>query len=284
MGTSSAYLVKKIKTLVTSNGKPYQLLDLISDQKSKMKGIVWAPESVISESEGSLHEGVAYVFDAEEVDYKGDTQLNIHWAERTDLDRSLFMNKSKVSPDELMDQLRKCISVVKTPSYRAVVKGILSQDNDFFDKLKILPKTVNYDYSYPGGLLQSVVRTVQIASQISETLYFPFDEESIKSRDLLITAAFVCDLGKIVEISSDFKITDEGCMLGHQYLGCQLLKDIDKETDYEYHADIIKLCHCIMTHHIDDMGNWSTLKVKFREADMLRLISHMVFKFEEWNL
>ena len=269
------YLLKTITNLATNNNNPYQLLDLIDATKTSMRGIVWKPEKVVDESEGSLKEGEVYVFDADETEYNGVSQLTIHWAEKIESDKSSFRREAKFSPEELMIKFKKVISTVRTPSYRAVVKGLLSLDTDFFSKLQSLPKTTKYDYDYPGGLLQSIVYCVEIADQLSET--FQLSEES---RDLLICSAMVCDLGKITEITSESMKTDEGRLLGHQYLGCVILNRFDKDTDFEYHSDILKLQHCVITHHTDELGNWSPVKPQFIEADLCRMIGQIVYKVD----
>ena len=273
------YLVKRIKNLETSNKKPYLVLELISTNKTPMHGVVWEPEKITDESVGSLLEGSSYVFDAEESDYNGQTQLTIHWAEPIIMDQSSFMKTAPRSSDDMLNHLTEILKSVKTHSFRAVVKGFLTAGHYYFEKLKSLPKTVNYDYSYPGGLLENVLYMTSASLNLAQV--FNLSQES---RDLLVTAALVIDLGKITEISSDLVKTSEGSLMGHQYLGCKFLEDIDKETDYEFHGDILKLEHCVMTHHIDDLGNWSQVKVQFLEADLIRMISQTVFLYGKWNL
>jgi 23S rRNA maturation-related 3'-5' exoribonuclease YhaM len=183
-------------------------------------------------------------------------------------------------PDELLNQLKTFLTDnIKTPAYRAIMKGFLLFDDEFFSKLKRLPRTTNYDFSYPGGLLQSIMYTTELALQTSLVLGLP--EES---KELIVCSVLFADLGKISELTFDFTKTDVGNLLGHQYLSCQLLEQIDRETDFAFQTDILKVKHCILTHHIDDIGNWSVVKVKLREANLVNSILQLVFKNEEWEL
>jgi 23S rRNA maturation-related 3'-5' exoribonuclease YhaM len=277
---TNPYYVKKVSELKTKSDDLYWILDLISTDRVPVKGIVWKPFSVVDESEGAIFENNAYVFDASETMYKGEKQLNIQWAERADIDVSVFMRVPLNDPDELLSQLKTFLTDnIKTPAYRAIMKGFLLFDDEFFSKLKRLPRTTNYDFSYPGGLLQSIMYTTELALQTSLVLGLP--EES---KELIVCSVLFADLGKISELTFDFTKTDVGNLLGHQYLSCQLLEQIDRETDFAFQTDILKVKHCILTHHIDDIGNWSVVKVKLREANLVNSILQLVFKNEEWEL
>ena len=273
------FLIKRIHQLETSQKKPYQVLDLVGIDQSRMRGIVWSPETVI---EGDvLHENLVYMFDAEETTYRGDPQLTIKIAVKADdADLSDFLESPKILPENLFLQLVKLISSIKTDSYSQIAKLVI-QNSDIEKKLKLIPKTLNYDYNYPGGLLHSILNLVQISKTVGETL---LKETQQESKDLLICGALVCDIGKVIEIDSNFNLTADGDLLGHQFLGCRLLEEIDKKLDYEFHSEILKLCHCILVHHVDDIGNWSSVKIKFKEADMLRMISTLVIKTAGWDI
>ena len=273
------FLIKRIHQLETSQKKPYQVLDLVGIDQSRMRGIVWSPETVI---EGDvLHENLVYMFDAEETTYRGDPQLTIKIAVKADdADLSDFLESPKILPENLFLQLVKLISSIKTDSYSQIAKLVI-QNSDIEKKLKLIPKTLNYDYNYPGGLLHSILNLVQISKIVGETL---LKETQQESKDLLICGALVCDIGKVIEIDSNFNLTADGDLLGHQFLGCRLLEEIDKKLDYEFHSEILKLCHCILVHHVDDIGNWSSVKIKFKEADMLRMISTLVIKTAGWSI
>lgn len=280
MITQHPYYVKKVSELKTKSGDPYLILDLIAIDRTHLKGVVWNPLTVVPEDDKSIYENTAYIFVASEVTYKGEKQLVIEWAERSDVDISVFMRLPVNDPDELLSLLKQLlIDNVKTPAYRAIMKGFFLFDDDFFDKLKRLPRTTNYDFSYPGGLLQSIVYGVEFAIQTSNILALPE-----ASKELIICSVLFADLGKIMELTFNFTKTEVGNLLGHQYLSCQLLEQIDRETDFAFLTDIMKIKHCILTHHIDDVGNWSIVKTKLREADLVKDIMQLVFKNEEWNI
>lgn len=273
------YLVRKVKNLVTSTNKPYLVLELVSTDKTSINGVIWNPDKVTDPSIGPIKENESYIFDADESDYQGSRQLVIHWAEPVEVNKLDYVKHSVIPSDEMLISLRKVVSHILTPAYRSVIKWVFSQNDEFLSKIKKLPKTVNYDYSYIGGLLENILLTVEIADSVSTVLKL-----NQESKDLVVTASLLVDLGKVVEITSDLTKSNDGVYLGHQYLGCQFLDEVDKDTDYEFHQEILKLKHCILTHHIDDLGNWSTVKVQFLEADIVRQVSQLVFTFGKWNI
>ena len=71
------------------------------------------------------------------------------------------------------------------------------------------------------------------------------------NRDLLITASLLHDIGKTKELSAfplnDY--TDEGQLLGHIYMGAQMIHDrVSQIPDF---PEVLKneLIHCILAHH-----------------------------------
>ena len=71
------------------------------------------------------------------------------------------------------------------------------------------------------------------------------------NRDLLITASLLHDIGKTKELSAfplnDY--TDEGQLLGHIYMGAQMINDLARQIP-EF-PEVLKneLIHCILSHH-----------------------------------
>ena len=142
------YLVKKISQFKTTNDSSYLILDLISSDKSRIRGVIWKPDEVMEDDEEFIHEDAVYIFGADEQIYKGDKQLNIYYASEVDVDKSIFCDDAVVDVDSLMERLMSVLVTVKTPAYRYIIKSILS--GNFMENIKSLPKTPNYYYSYPA--------------------------------------------------------------------------------------------------------------------------------------
>ena len=95
-------------------------------------------------------------------------------------------------------------------------------------------------------------------------------------RDLLITGAFLHDIGKIRELSYDLHIdyTDEGRLVGHLVLGCAMLEEKVSQIR-GFAADMaLRLKHLILSHH-GEFQFGSPKRPKFKEAFALHLIDDL---------
>jgi 3'-5' exoribonuclease len=94
--------------------------------------------------------------------------------------------------------------------------------------------------------------------------------------DILITGAFLHDIGKTKELKFDYQIdyTDEGRLLGHVILGATLLEE-KLEGMKDFPKEIaLRLKHLILSHHGQyEFG--SPKRPKFLEAFALHLIDDL---------
>ena len=101
------------------------------------------------------------------------------------------------------------------------------------------------------------------------------------NRDLLITASLLHDIGKTKELSAfplnDY--TDEGQLLGHIYMGAQMINDLACQIP-EF-PEVLKneLIHCILSHH-GELEYGSPKKPAMVEAVALNLADNADAKME----
>jgi len=120
----------------------------------------------------------------------------------------------------------------------------------FFDNEKLISrfkansaaKTVHH--AYVGGLLEHSLSVAKICITLA-------DNYPTINRDLLITVAVLHDIGKIKEIAAfpENDYTDEGNLLGHIYMGAEMV-DIQVRKIEGFPKTLAnEVKHCILAHH-----------------------------------
>lgn len=155
-------------------------------------------------------------------------------------------------------------------------------DDAFMERFCRAPAGVKLHHACPGGLLEHTSQMMEVALKVSE-LYPVLD------RDLLLMGAFLHDIGKTVELSYDGETlyTDQGQMLGHPYLGTEILNDkireAEKLTGSPFAPEIAMLLkHLLISHH----GTYENQSAKLPmtlEAMALHLIDSLDSKLGEFR-
>jgi 3'-5' exoribonuclease len=108
---------------------------------------------------------------------------------------------------------------------------------------------VKNHHAYPGGLLEHVLNLMEVVDRI--VIRYP----SVDA-DLLMTGAFLHDLGKVDELSCDkgFAYTDAGQLLGHTVLAVSMLDQKVAEAERLSGEamcceTVLRLKHMIVSHH-----------------------------------
>jgi len=184
-----------------------------------------------------------------------------------------YLPSSKNDSEEMFQRLREVLSSIKNPYLRRLVEQIFSND-EIARKFRLAPAAKGLHHVYLGGLLEhtlSVVDLCQMVCQHYEEL----------NRDLLIAGALLHDLGKIDELSysRSFNYTDEGRLLGHILMECQLVdKEVDKIEGFPPEL-CLQLLHLLASHHgVYEFG--SPKRPKTLEALVLHYLDDMDAKLE----
>jgi 3'-5' exoribonuclease len=259
--------VAKRKSLGTTRGaKPFLTL-ILADRTGEIEAKVWEEAEYRSclFQEGDIVEVVGHAGS-----YRGQTQITVTGLSVPDdeADPGIFLESSPLDPSEMMKSLKKILKEVKNSHLKAVNETFLS-DRRFVGLLKQAPSAKQFHHSYLGGLLEHTVTVCRMAGLVAKQ-YPRLDG------DLLLTAAFLHDIGKIREFKFDFTIdyTDEGRLLGHLILGISMLEEkLAQLTDFP--PDLaVRLKHLILSHHGQyEFG--SPKRPKFLEAFALHLIDDL---------
>ncbi len=129
-------------------------------------------------------------------------------------------------------------------------------------------------HGFVGGLLEHTLSVVKMCDYFSK-------QYPALNRDLLLTAAMFHDIGKTKELSAfpENDYTDEGQLLGHIFIGVQMLEEriaampgFPKKLEHE-------LIHCILAHH-GELEYGSPKKPALIEALALNLADNADAKLE----
>ena len=257
------YVVRQKKTGVTRKGDPF-LSMVLADCTGEIEARVWDNATEV----GSLFsEGDVVKVKGTVTTYKDQIQLVISslepWKEK--VDASMFIESTPKDVAEMLASLIQLLKEVGDANLRRLIQRFIN-DRGFLERFKMAPAAKHFHHNYLGGLLEHTLSVCQLANSISEH-YGELD------RDLLVTGAFLHDIGKLRELSHDLRIeyTDEGRLVGHLVLGCLMMEEKISQTK-GFPPDLaIRLKHLILSHH-GQFEFGSPKRPKFKEAFALHLI------------
>src|SRR6267378_1133341 len=208
--------------------------------------------------------------------YKNRFQLTIHKLRRmqdTEIDFSDYLPKTSKDIGELWRTLTDFVATFENPDLKALVELFLS-DSEIAERYRNAPAAKSLHHAYIGGLLDHVVSLFRSCDLLSRN--YPQ-----VNRDLLLTGAFLHDIGKIQELTYNraFSYSTRGQLLGHMIIELEMLQA--KLAKLPGFPDELKtlLEHMIISHHGQyDFG--SPKLPMFPEALMLHYLDDLDSKME----
>ena len=229
------------------NGNLYLQVEL-SDRSGSLSARMW---NAADADYRSFEDGDFVRVEGSTQVYQGGLQMiatSICRARPDEIDFADFMHLSPAEIDRLAARLAELLRGMHDPHLRNLAECFLA-DEDFMRRFTRTPAGVKNHHAYPGGLLEHVVNLMEIAARIADR-YPAIDP------DLLRVGAFLHDMGKIEELSSErgFAYTDAGQMLGHIVLAItildQKLQEAEKLSGEEIPAETkLRLKHMVISHH-----------------------------------
>ena len=266
------YFCKQVQTLMTKTGKSYMSL-LLQDKTGTVDGKIWELGSGIAHFEAFDY----IMLDAQVTSYQGANQLNIRRVRKADegeYDVSDYMPCTEKNTEEMFSELMKYAGSVKEPHLKKLLMSFFADDKEFVKNFKNHSAAKSVHHNYIGGLLEHTLGVTKLCAFIA-------DNYPVVNRDLLLTSAMFHDIGKIYEIS-DFPendYTDDGNLLGHIYIGTEVIgRKID---EIEGFPKILagELKHCILAHH-GELEFGSPKKPALVEALALSMADNLDAKLE----
>ena len=260
------YVVRQKNTGVTRKGDPFVSITL-ADRSGEIEASIWER----AEELGSLFkEGDVVKIAGTVSSYRDQIQLTVSalepWQGKVDV--SMFMESTPKDVAQMLASLINILQEIGDPELKKLVQRFIN-DSKFVERFKKAPAAKHFHHNYLGGLLEHTLSVCQLAQMVSSH-YAELD------RDLLITGAFLHDIGKIRELSYDLHIdyTDEGRLVGHLVLGCAMLEEkVSQIRGFPANMEL-RLKHLILSHH-GEFQFGSPKRPKFKEAFALHLIDDL---------
>src|SRR5277367_3806493 len=269
--TSSFVVVgKQIKPKKT--GEPYLALTL-GDRSGQLEAKMW--------------DNVEEVLDAFEQDdylkikglinkYKNRFQLTIHKLRKigeADIDFADYLPKTTKDVDGLWQTLGDFVASFQNQHLKTLLQAFMA-DPEISAAYRNAPAAKTLHHAYIGGLLDHVVSLCRSCDLMCKN--YPQ-----VNRDLLLTGAFLHDIGKIHELSysRSFSYTTRGQLLGHMIIELEMLQA--KLVQIPDFPESLKTLveHLIISHHGQyDFG--SPKLPMFPEALMLHYLDDLDSKME----
>ena len=269
---TSLFVVAAKQVKSKKNGELY-LSIVLADRSGQLQANMW--------------DNVADAIDAFEQDdfvkvkgvihkYNGRWQLTMHKVRRLgeqEIDYSDYIPKTTKDIEQLWRTLVEYVDSFENPWLKALVREFMS-DEAIATAYKNAPAAKTLHHAFVGGLLDHVVSLFTVCDLTVRN--YPQ-----VNRDLLLTGAFLHDIGKIHELTYQRSIayTTKGQLLGHMIIELEMLHErIARLPGFPDELKIL-IEHMIISHH----GQYEFGSPKlpmFPEALMLHYLDDLDSKME----
>ena len=208
--------------------------------------------------------------------YKNRFQITIHKLRRlggSEIDYSDYLPKTTKDIGELWQTLATFVASFRDPHLKALVEAFMA-DPEIAEAYRNAPAAKTLHHAYIGGLLDHVVSLCRSCDLMCRN--YPQ-----VNRDLLLTGAFLHDIGKIHELTYNrsFSYTTRGQLLGHMIIELEMLQaKLAQFPDFPVELKTL-VEHLIISHHGEYEFGSPKLPM-FPEALMLHYLDNLDSKME----
>lgn len=239
---AETYLCKVKQTLKTKAGKSYYSL-LLQDKSGILDAKVWELTGGIDNFEAMDYIRV----DGQITSFNNALQLNvkrIRKSQEGEYDPLDYMPMTDKNIEEMYQEILGYIHAINEPHLRKLVESFFVEDKEFAKAFKVHSAAKSVHHGFVGGLLEHTLGVVKLSDYMATN--YP-----IINRDLLISAALFHDIGKLQELSvfPENDYTDDGQLLGHIFIGTEMLGTRIKTIPNFPGKLANELRHCILAHH-----------------------------------
>jgi 3'-5' exoribonuclease len=230
------FAVKAFTKKASRNNKPYFDVELM-DRTGTIRGKIWSDD--IKNCDQVIEGDIVEINGT--VDEFNGPQLNITNLKLTkNFEIEEFQQVTKFDTNKMWADLSKTIEGTKNPHIKKLYKNIFTPE--MIEKFKTAAAAYRVHHAYCGGLLEHTWEMLKMAEALKS--HFPKINMDIVNAGIILH-----DIGKIdeFEITTTISISDHGKLLGHIYLGAELIKsNIPDEMPEDLANEII---HIALSHH-----------------------------------
>jgi 3'-5' exoribonuclease len=269
---TSSFVVASKQVKAKKNGEPYLAL-VLADRTGQIEAKMWdnVEEFILAFEQDDFLKIKGLINK-----YKSRFQLTIHKLRRMDegeIDFSDYLPKTTKDIGELWRTLTEFVSTFQNPHLKSLVELFMA-DAEIAERYRNAPAAKTLHHAYIGGLLDHVVSLFRSCDLMCRN--YPQ-----VNRDLLLTGAFLHDIGKIQELTYNraFSYSTRGQLLGHMIIELEMLQaKLESLPDFPVELKTL-LEHMIISHHGQyDFG--SPKLPMFPEALMLHYLDDLDSKME----
>src|SRR5271166_981251 len=269
---TSSFVVASKQVKAKKNGEPYLAL-ILADRSGQIEAKMWdnVDEFILAFEQDDFLKVKGLVNK-----YKNRFQLTIHKLRRmeeAEIDFTDYLPKTTKDIGELWRTLTEFVATFQNPHLKSLVELFMA-DAAIAERYRNAPAAKTLHHAYIGGLLDHVVSLFRSCDLMCRN--YPQ-----VNRDLLLTGAFLHDIGKIQELNYNraFSYTTRGQLLGHMIIELEMLQSkLTKLPDFPAELKTL-LEHLIISHHGQyDFG--SPKLPMFPEALMLHYLDDLDSKME----
>ena len=269
---TSSFVVVSKQVKPKKSGEPYLALT-VGDRSGQIEAKMWDNvEEVLSAFEQDDFLKIKGLINK----YKNRFQLTIHKLRvlrESEIDFADYLPKTSRDIGELWQTVAGFVATFRDPYLKALVEAFMS-DPEIAEAYRNAPAAKTLHHAFIGGLLEHVVSLLRSCDLMCRN--YPQ-----VNRDLLLTGAFLHDIGKIHELTYNrsFTYTTRGQLLGHMMIELEMLHG--KISQVPGFPDEMKTLveHLIISHH----GQYEFGSPKlpmFPEALMLHYLDDLDSKME----
>ncbi len=269
---TSSFVVANKQVKPKKTGEPYLALTLV-DRTGQLDAKMW--DNVTEAIEGCEQDDFIKVKGVINK-YNNRFQLTIHKLRRLaddEIEFDDYLPKTDKDVEELWRTVADFVAGFRNQHLKQLLLAFMN-DEEIARAYKHAPAAKTMHHAYIGGLLDHVVSLFKLCDLVSRN-YPQID------RDLLLTGAFLHDIGKIHELSysRSFVYTTRGQLLGHMIIELEMLHA--KIAQVPGFPDELKILieHLLISHH----GQYEFGSPKlpmFPEALMLHYLDDLDSKME----
>ncbi len=287
-GFDGFYVVRDSSLQTAVNGKNYIRMT-IADASASMPANVWDANRELFQLCPS---GCIIKIQGVAESYKGKQQVRINRfrpAHESEVNLDSFLPRTTKDIDAMRAELVALSDSIRDGEYNALAEAFF-HDNALLDAFCRTPAAREVHHAYIGGLLEHTLNIARMAEA--------FSARARVNRDLLLIGALLHDVGKTEELEARFSIeyTDRGKLLGHLYIGAEMVKTradalpnfppekrnlvqhliLSHHGRYEYGSPVLpKIPEAFALHHLDN------LDAKVETAN--RLIDNIQDPEKQWT-